>query len=275
MNLSEAPYQFECGDTYSVLSLYPLINDGQWGNVSQVGTEILTRLENLKSPALIVDLSPLDYMGSAQVALLVRVWKSLKKIHGRMVVQCPGQMVREVLAIAGLKALWDIVETRDAALMSLGLNSSTPTSRPSVGLGPVVAIVALVVAGIALGLTTNIMLGVASRNIILADLGLLAVAVLAGGFTALMQRGLWRGVGTSVVVASVVMLAIALVQLNGSKLTQTPEPSAPSGESGATASTSGTAVPPTRETDGDKDATPEAQGKKKSGRNSLLKGEEN
>lgn len=274
MNQSEAPYQFESGDSYSVLALYPLINDGQWGNVSQVGSEILTRLETLRSPALIVDLSPLDYMGSAQVALLVRVWKSLKKLNGRMVVQCPGQMVREVLAIAGLKALWDIVETREAALMSLGLRSTEQSARRAVGMGPVMAIVALVMAGVALGLTMNILMGVANRNVILIDVVLAIVAIGAGGFTALVQRGLWRGVGTAVVVASAVMLAIALVQMNSAKAP--PVTSAPTAQTGKSSEApSGEDSPGASAADkpaGKEKEEPEQ--KKRQGRKELLKGVE-
>lgn len=241
MNLSEAPYQFESSDTYSVLVLYPLINDGQWGNVSQLGTEILARLETLKSPVLIVDLSPLDYMGSAQVALLVRVWKSLKKVHGRMVVQCPGQMVREVLAIAGLKSLWDIVETREAALMSLGLRSKGVSSgRPSMA-GPLVAITALLGAGIAMGLTLNSMLpNVDPTMVLLIELGFIIAAIVAGAMTAVMQRGLWRGVGTAVVIASVIMTAISIVQLNRNRsgaATNIQAPPATSSSSGDAAKT--------------------------------------
>jgi anti-anti-sigma factor len=134
-----------------VLALYPLINEGQWGNVSEVGGEIVGKLKTLRKPALVIDLSPLEYMGSAQVALLVRIWKSLKQINGRMVVQCPGEMVREVLALAGLRSLWNIVDTREAALKSLSVTDySTESSVGSLsGSGSKMGLMTLVISLVA------------------------------------------------------------------------------------------------------------------------------
>lgn len=119
----ESPYQFDQHGTYAVLTLNPLINEGQWSNVSEVGNEILSQLQSLTAGRLVVDLSRLEYMGSPQVALLVRIWKSLRKLPGKMAVQCPSPTVREILCTAGLRSLWDIVEGREAALKSLGVPS--------------------------------------------------------------------------------------------------------------------------------------------------------
>lgn len=125
----ESPFQFERQPTHGILSLNPLINDGQWGTVTEVGNEILAQLETMLAPALVIDLSRLSYIGSSQVALLVRVWKSLKKLHGRMAVECPCDSVREILCTAGLRSLWEIADTRDAALVAVGIPRA-PT-RPS------------------------------------------------------------------------------------------------------------------------------------------------
>jgi len=124
----ESPYQFDRLKNHAVLTLNPLINEGEWSNVSEVGNEILSQLQGPITPCLVVDLSRLEYMGSPQIALLVRIWKSLKKLPGRMAVQCQSSTVREILTNAGLPQLWDIVETRDAALKSLGL---AKRSRPA------------------------------------------------------------------------------------------------------------------------------------------------
>lgn len=207
MESGEAPYRFEDADGYSVLSLYPLINDGNWGNVSQVGAEILNRLEATKSPALVVDLSPLDYMGSAQVALLVRVWKSLKKTEGRMAVQCPGQMVGEVLSTAGLKSLWEIVETREEAVASLGFQSRAEQGQHF--WCPILAIALLVAAGIVVGLVTS---GTRDVAMIWTAIGLGVASALIGGLTILLQQGGWRAVGGVVSLAGIGLVAYTWTQ---------------------------------------------------------------
>ena len=128
MESFESPYQFDRLKNYAVLTLNPLINEGQWSNVSEVGNEILNQLQGLATPYLVVNLSRLNYMGSSQVALLVRIWKSLKKRSGRMSVQCPNSAVRDILLNSGLKHLWEIVDTPQAALKSLGVAAASPTA---------------------------------------------------------------------------------------------------------------------------------------------------
>ena len=207
---SEAPYQFEDRESYSILALYPLINEGQWGNVSEVGGEIVGRLKTLRNPALVIDLSPLEYMGSAQVALLVRIWKSLKQINGRMVVQCPGEMVREVLALAGLKSLWNIVDTREAALKSLSIteySSSGISGGGSSGskLGLMTLVVSLVaVAGAGALLAMKVQNSTALDPKLQTILGIVfsVVGLLAGQGAIFMDRGISRIVAVIVILAS-------------------------------------------------------------------------
>lgn len=127
----ESPFQFERHATHGVLHLNPLINDGKWGTVTEVGHEILAQLDTLLVPAVVIDLSRLNYIGSPQVALLVRVWKSLKKLRGRMAVVCSCDTIDETLSTAGLRSLWAIVDTREAALTAVGvpLPARPPVSR--------------------------------------------------------------------------------------------------------------------------------------------------
>lgn len=125
---SDTPYHFEQGNGYSVISLTPQLNDAQWSDIEQVGTDLLDQLGNNKSLAFVVDLSALNYMGSAMVALIVRLWKSVKdEKKGRMVVVNKEKMVYEVLELAGLHKIWTIVETREEALRQLGIKVSAPT----------------------------------------------------------------------------------------------------------------------------------------------------
>ncbi len=116
-------FEFLTSHDHCVLRVMPALNEVHWGDVERVGTTILERLQTAPSNKLLVDLSTLNYMGSAQVALLVRVWKILKAREGKMVVQVHSDVVHKVLTIAGLHTLWDIVPTQDAAYKALGLRS--------------------------------------------------------------------------------------------------------------------------------------------------------
>lgn len=121
---SEAPYSFEKNDSLLQLTLKPELNDVQWSEIDSLGTQVLTELESKQSPMMLVDLSPLSYMGSAMVALIVRLWKAVKARNGKMAVVCPHDMVREVLVLAGLDKVWTITDTREEAVKSLGLKEA-------------------------------------------------------------------------------------------------------------------------------------------------------
>lgn len=140
-------YQYEAHTSYAVVTLLPELNSAQWADIEQAGTDLINRLESQKAPALLLDLSPLDYMGSPMVALIVRCWKSLKTRDGRLVVVCTNEVVREVIDLAGLTKVWPLVESREEALQALGVGGSRGSSWLIVT-SLVAVIVALVGAGL-------------------------------------------------------------------------------------------------------------------------------
>ena len=148
MTSSESPYRFEDGDGYSALVLSPELSQLRWADIQEIGDDVLDRLSGREAPAFLVDLSALDYMDSATVALIVRLWKSIKDRDGRMVVVNQHQFVLEVLTLAGLHKIWSIVETRDEALQKLGLEKSFLGRMP--GALWLIVIGFVVIAGLAL-----------------------------------------------------------------------------------------------------------------------------
>ncbi len=122
-------YEFEQAAEYSVLSLKPAMNSSDWTDIEQAGDSVIRDLEAAGTPHLIVDISELDYMGSAMVALLVRFWKIVKAKNARMVVVVRNPLVLEVLQIARLDAVWEIAEYREDALHELGLSPEAKSER--------------------------------------------------------------------------------------------------------------------------------------------------
>jgi anti-anti-sigma factor len=114
-------FEYQANKGWATLILRPGLNTAQWSEIERVGTEIISRMEAERPRAVLVDLSPLNYMGSAMVALLVRCWKQVQPRQVTLVVVCPNPIVREVISLAGLAKVWPIVESREAALKELGV----------------------------------------------------------------------------------------------------------------------------------------------------------
>lgn len=232
---NEAPYRFEKNDSLLQLTLEPELNDVQWSEIDTLGTNVLLVLEDKQAPTMIVDLSPLSYMGSAMVALIVRLWKAVKAKNGRMAVVCPHDMVREVLVLAGLDKVWTITETREEAVKALGLKEGQAVmSSPSVATGtgsapvsvqsspadstPVVVTAVLLtvsVIGIILGIVGVVLLlatpDVPSNVSLGLAIGGAGVSFITG-LICVIQSGLTaRYVGIGTLVASVAVLVVGLL----------------------------------------------------------------
>jgi len=118
-------YRLERDQARTIVALLPELNEAPWSDIDRIGTEIVQRLHEVASPALLVDLCSLQYMGSSQVALVVRLFKTVKERGGKMVVANRDPMVLEVMTLAGLNKLWTITPSREDALRLLGGSGET------------------------------------------------------------------------------------------------------------------------------------------------------
>jgi len=201
-------FEIECTPAYARLALDAKLNAFHWADIERSATEILSALESARSRFVIVDLSTLDYLGSAQVALLLRVWKSIKAREGRMIVQVTAPVVREVLKTAGLMALWEFTETREGAFRILGLRADGKKKLsallPAIGLLALGAALALVCISMS---KSNLVDSKVSLAIVLSCS---AVALAAGFLTAIRGSGLRRGMGAGIVIAGALLAAAGL-----------------------------------------------------------------
>ena len=88
MTSSETPYHFEKFDGVSVIVLLSELNDVPWADIESIGSTILEQMETQTKPLFLIDLDALTYMGSAMVALVVRLWKSVKTRNGKIARLC-------------------------------------------------------------------------------------------------------------------------------------------------------------------------------------------
>ena len=202
MASSDSPYRVENVGGHAVILLLPELNTVPWGDIERIGGELLARINELKVPSVLVDLSALDYMGSAMVALVVRIWKAVKERDGRMVVVNRDDNVFEVLRLAGLVKVWTIVRTRDEGLAELGYGAGSSSARRLSLLLIAVAVAALVGAGLGLFATLTPSRWMDREPALAVAFVCAAVGLIAGTITGLKETGGRRIFGVAVVLLS-------------------------------------------------------------------------
>ena len=236
----ESYYRFEQSDGCLIITLLPELNDKQWADIEKVGTEIVDRLSAVQSPRFIVDLTPLSYMGSAMVALIVRLYKAVNGRSGQMVVVNQHELVFEVLKLAGLTKLWTIVENRDKAFAALGVKRRSVSASASSGGGGgngllVVGIIGTIGAIIGLALQFSPQPLVSHKIALLIDVGFAALGMIMGTMLLVNQTGGRRNVG-------IVLLAICLISVLGGIVVSPEQSGTPGAKDKSTKTSSNTAA---------------------------------
>lgn len=122
MTTTSDNYTFEPANGYAIVTLHPELHEAQWAAIDSVGTEFVKHFADKELTSVLVDLTKLDYMGSSMVALLVRMWKAAQATKGQLVVVNTSEMIAEVLQLAGLAAVWTIVDSREEGIHALGFS---------------------------------------------------------------------------------------------------------------------------------------------------------
>jgi anti-anti-sigma factor len=201
-------HSIETHPKYCVVTLSPAMNNCQWSEIEKVGNEVVRELEAVNAPNLVVDLSELEYIGSAMVALVVRIWKTVKTKNARMVVVTRNPMVLEVFKIAKLDEVWTIVEYREDALQELGISTDLKGEAGESSLLAVLALLAALAGAAVFGLHW-VRPGGMAFNPILQMFGhaCAIVGIVAGVVLWVNGTGSRRGVG---IFATILSVAVAL-----------------------------------------------------------------
>jgi anti-anti-sigma factor len=205
---SESGYQLEATDQYTVVTLAAKLSNEQWGDIHEVGNQLVKRLKELKTQKLLVDLSAMEYIGSSTVALVVRLWKTVQEQEGALAVISKHPVVVEVLQISGLSKVWTVVDSRDEALTELGV---TQTS----GLGVVIYIQLLTIATAAAGLVIQFnsawsVPGAVKLGLLFGGAGL---GLLLGVVNSLRGTGIGRMVSLLALLASLVIGIVGIAAM--------------------------------------------------------------
>lgn len=178
------------------VTLRPELNEVPWTDIERIGSGIVGRVSSRDKPRVLVDLTELNHMGSAMVALVVRIWKATTEKNGRMVVVNRSELVAEVLEISGLANKWTIVTSRESAMSSFGASYG---SSSSTGGSSRIGLISVILAGVLVVLSVLGLADAAASGAISDSLG--------------RQNTLWAGVG--VAIAALVLAAYAVFQTAG------------------------------------------------------------
>lgn len=195
-------YNIQSSRGYSVITFDSSLSDCKWGDIERIGVELRTALSSQNRPHWLIDLTPLEFMGSSIVALLVRIWKSLQEREGGMVVVNPNSMNKEVLEIAGLNKVWTICDTRDEGEQVI--KKLVPNEGPK-ATAVFAALLGWVVAGCAVAIllgSQNGVLGLTAEAVQASSYACGGIAALCGLVTALTGKQSWRAIGVVLLVTA-------------------------------------------------------------------------
>ena len=214
MTSSETLYRLVQQTGYSVVFLLPTINESQWSDFDAIGDEMLGKLEPMASNSVMVDLTELEYISSAMLSVLLRLWKSTEAANGKMVVVNRHKMIHEVLQIAGLDKIWQIVESKEQAQSILGVG------RGSRGAGLLAFLAVLTLLGAAAALIhtvnpSNVLPQKFMDDRIALNLGVGCVVAASILGTALVARTKsWpRVIGVLVLIGNMAVIAAGMLNL--------------------------------------------------------------
>lgn len=186
----------------TVLTLLPPLNDVDWASLEQLGNELLERIRQTGRPSVVVDLLALQYMGSAKIALLVRIFKAVRERSGTFVVVCRDPLVLQELQLTGLAKLWTIVPARASKRKLAPEEAGVSARRVRAAVFTTVGLIHLGVATLMAGLATALE-GKAAWGLLLTCLILSVLSFLAAVATFIGGSGLRKLAGLVVVLAAV------------------------------------------------------------------------
>jgi anti-sigma B factor antagonist len=89
-------------------------------HVEHVSRKLMDLVSGMTSPALVLDMTHVEFFGSSFIETMFRVWKRLQGQQGAKFALCGLRpYCREVLEVTHLDSLWRLYPTRDEALAGI------------------------------------------------------------------------------------------------------------------------------------------------------------
>lgn len=106
----------------NTLVLNPIIDLGSIHEpeIAHETADLLDVLRQSPSTNLVIDLGLGNYLGTAMLGAIVKLWKRVSQMGGRLALCNVSDNVAEVLRVTKLQTVWPIYANRDQALTALG-----------------------------------------------------------------------------------------------------------------------------------------------------------
>ena len=99
-----------------IITPSPSIEQMPWDLTEQAAEIVMEPLKSSPSPMAVIDLSEVEFFGSAFLALLLRCHTAVKSRGGELVLSGPSKAARDLLKLTALDTLWAIYDTRAEAI---------------------------------------------------------------------------------------------------------------------------------------------------------------
>ena len=183
-------YSYSETDDFVLVRIGDELASEAWSRVTLVLDELIGQLIRLKSRPILVDLSMLNNTSSAVVAAVVRIWRSIAAIDGRVIVLTPSAEALSTFALAGLVTKITFVEDLGEVYHQLGLSRTARMTRRETSLLKLIAPAAAATAVAALVLVLLSWCPVLYQPSVLFSFIVSAMLACAGGWiTAAREAG--------------------------------------------------------------------------------------
>lgn len=195
----------------AVLTFNSKLSAFELDEMQDVLGDVLRALDEARCTAVVIDLSQFEFLGSAQLSVLVRIWKAIKDKNGKMVVQTAVPVIKEVLHTAGLDTLWRIADTRAQAYQHLGLQKDGRV--PMSFVWPTIGLMALAASAAALAISLRWSGSIDPPVIWSTQLACAIIALTAGVWTVIRGSGMSRGLGAGMAAAGMLLAVVEAFRL--------------------------------------------------------------
>ncbi|WP_339730165.1 STAS domain-containing protein [uncultured Gimesia sp.] len=215
MATQEVPYHITAVNNHLKVQLLPELNESAWTDLETLGDSLLLELKDQKNPSAIIDLTPLTYISSSLVAVIIQVWKLVDEQGGKTAILNTSDMVEEVLNISGLKKVWCIVSTEEEAVTYLNqaLKEERIERRRIFSMPILLGIVALLSAVASFTLYLSDLPALNPKITLVATISFSAAGLLLGATALKDRRKNLRIMGWVVLFCSLVLVGIGLFKM--------------------------------------------------------------